>query len=236
MTGFERVNMDDKKNASKLAYEYIEKKILEKEWVSGMKISSENQLVTELGISRASVREAIEKLVALSVLTKKKGGGTFVNDLSPSMYLNGLLPMILIDSDNLVDILVFRKIIETESAVLCAKNCDQEIIDEMEQSYENMKKYRDNPEEFYINDFNYHYCIAKGTKNTMLLKINSILTDLLKHHQKELNLYLGSESGIKDHGKILEAIKDRDSELAGIYMKRHLNRTIDEIMSINKTI
>ncbi|MGL1893992.1 MAG: FadR family transcriptional regulator [Spirochaetaceae bacterium] len=228
--------METKKNISNIAYEYIEKKILSNEWTSGMKISSENKMVTELGISRVSVREAIEKLVTLNVLTKKKGGGTFVNDLSPSMYLNGLLSMILIDSDNLLDILVFRKIIETESAELCAENCDQDLLTELEQCYENMKKFIDDKEKFYFNDFKFHYCIAKGTHNSMIIKINTILTDLLKHHQKELNLHLGSHSGIIDHEKILDAIKNRDPEMAGLFMKRHLTRTINEIKQITTKI
>lgn len=226
--------MEEKINASEKAYKYIEKKIIEKEWVPGMKISSENQMAKDLGISRVSVREAMEKLVALNVLIKKRGGGTFVNDLSPSMYLNGLLPMILIDSDNLLDILAFRQIIETDSAKLCALNCNDDIIIELEKNYENMKRYKDESEQFYISDFNFHNTIAKGTNNSMIIKISVILTDLLKHHQKDLNVHLGSESGIKDHGKILDAIRSKDPELAELYMRRHLNRTINEIKELNK--
>jgi len=221
--------MDDKLNASEKVYKIIENKILNKEWTPGMKIDSENKLSKELGVSRMSVREAMEKLVALNVLTKKQGEGTFVNDLNPSIYLNGLIPMILLDKDNLIDILEFRKIIEVDSAKLCTERCDEEDIRVIEQYYEDMQNYKDIPDKFYKADYNFHMAIAKGTKNSLIIKVNSIMTDLLMFHQKEIHQYLGPFGGKKKNIKILDAIKTRDSELASLFMRRHIQRTLDDI-------
>lgn len=226
--------MKEQKNPGKIAYDFIEENIIKNRWTPGMKITSENQMASDLGISRASVREAIEKLVALNVLHKRKGGGTFVNELSPSIYLNGLLPMLLIDSDKLIDILVFRRIIETESAMLCAQNAEDSLLNKLEECYEAMKNSIDDREKFSYYDYKFHYYISEGTKNSLIIKINTILTDLLKHHQKQLNISLGSDSGVKDHKKILDALKDRDGELVSLYMRRHLTRTIDEIEALNR--
>jgi DNA-binding FadR family transcriptional regulator len=224
--------MEEKMNASEKAYRIIESKILSGEWTPGMKISSENQLSKKLGVSRMSVREAMEKLVALNVLTKKQGEGTFVNDLNPSMYLNGLIPMILLDKDNLIDILEFRMIIEVDSVRLCAQRCDDETIKKMEKCYDDMQRFKDQPEKFYMADFNFHIAIAEGTKNSLIIKVNSIMTDLLKFHQKEIHEYLGPQGGLDEHIKILEAMKERDAELASLFMRRHIKRTLDEIRKI----
>lgn len=224
--------MQDTINASEKVYKIIIEKLLNKEWTPGMKIASENQLSKELEVSRVSVREAMEKLVALNVITKKKGEGTFVSDLTPSMYLNGLIPMILLDKDNLIDILEFRMIIEVDSAKLCAERCTDEDIEEMERLYLKMKEHQKNPKKFYEADYNFHMAIAKGAKNSLVIKTNSIMTDLLMHHQKEIHQYLGPKGGLKEHIKILEAIKNRDSELASLFMRRHIKRTIDDIKRI----
>lgn len=217
-------------NPSEIIYKSITDKIMNKEWLPGMKISSENQLSNEFSVSRMSVREAIEKLVALNVLTKKQGEGTFVNELTPSIYLNQLIPMIMLEEDNIIDILEFRKIIEIESASLCAQKCNEEIVQELEKYYEDM--YMNNtekPEVFPYADFKFHMTIAKGTGNSLLLKVNTILTDLLKFHQQVLNQSLGADDGVNGHRKILDAIKARDSELAAIFMRRHIDSAISRL-------
>lgn len=219
-------------NTSEIVYRTIEEKIFNKEWTPGMKIASENQLSQELGVSRMSVREAIEKMVALNVLTKKQGGGTFVNELSPSIYLNSLIPMLLFDNDNLLDVLEFREVIEVDSARLCAERCDEETIGVLESCYQIMCDNNNKSPEFSNADYQFHMEIAKGTKNSLIIKVNSILTDIWKFQQKEINRYLGPSGGVQEHKKILDAIKARDSELAALFMKRHIERTYNEIFTI----
>lgn len=221
--------MENNLQPSEKVYQSIVNKILNEDWVPGTKITSENQLSKELGVSRVSVREALEKLVALNILQKKKGGGTYVNDLKPSIYLNGLIPMIILNKDNLQDILEFRMIIEVDSARLCAERCDEEHIYLMKKYYEEMHKFKDQPERFYQSDFNFHMAIAKGTKNSLIIKVNDLMTDLLMFHHKQIHRHLGPHGGLKEHINIINAIENRDGELASIFMKRHIKRTLDEI-------
>jgi DNA-binding FadR family transcriptional regulator len=222
----------DKSNVSDKVYRMIKEKIINGEWKPGMKIASENQLAEELGVSRMSVREAMEKLVALDVIFKKRGEGTFVSDLNSAIYLNGLIPLVLINPDSLIDILEFRSIIEVGSTKLCAERCTKEDIELLQETYERMKKFKDDADKFYKADFEFHMIIAKGSNNSLIIKINSILTDLLTYHQKEMYKYLGPKGGIEEHIKIIDAIKDRDSELAALLMQRHIHRTLDEIKNI----
>ena len=94
------------------------------------------------------MREAIEKLATLNIVSEKQGGGTFVNELGPSVYLNSLLPMLILDRENYMDILEFRLITEPESARLCAKRCSEDLIGELESSYEKMKNYKNDMKKF----------------------------------------------------------------------------------------
>lgn len=227
--------MDQKKiNISEIVYKAIEEKIFNKEWTPGMKIASENQLSQELGVSRMSVREAIEKMVALNILTKKHGGGTFVNELSPSIYLNGLIPMIILDHDDLLDVLEFREVIEVDSARLCAERCDEETIEALERCYQVMCDNNNKSPEFANADYQFHMEIAKGSKNSLVAKVNTILTDIWKLQQEEINRCLGPSGGVQEHKKILDAIKSRDPQLAALFMQRHIRRTYNEILKIKE--
>ncbi|MHC1684442.1 MAG: FadR/GntR family transcriptional regulator [Clostridiaceae bacterium] len=209
----------------------IKEKIISGEWTSGTKIMSEPKLAEELGVSRVSVREAIEKMVALSILNKKQGGGTFVNELGATMYLNSLLPMITLDTTDYIEILEFRLMVEVESARLCAIRCEDSILEELEQCYEEMLKSRDDMEKFTHKDLDFHMKIIQGSGNPLVVKVYELLRDLLAYHQKSLYKSLGPSGGVKEHKYILDVLKSRDSELAAIYIRRHIERTINELKS-----
>ncbi|MCM0649572.1 FadR family transcriptional regulator [Clostridium swellfunianum] len=222
------------KKISDIVFNKIEKRILSGEWNSGSKIMSEPQLAKELGVSRMSVREAIEKMVALDILTKRQGEGTFVNDLTPAVYLNSLIPMITLDKDNYLDILEFRLITDVESARLCAERCSEEIVHRLEETYNDMLNNEEDFDRYTTADMNFHLIIAEGSGNSMVLKVNNVLKSLLEYHQKVLYTKLGPTGGIKEHKLILDAIKNRDCELSAIYMRRHIDRTIKDIKGLER--
>jgi len=224
----------NKVSASDLVYKTIEEKIFSGEWQPSTKITSEIQLSKDLNVSRMSVREAIEKMVALNLLTKKHGEGTYVNELTPSVYLNSLIPMITLEQVNYLEILEFRRILEVESVRLCTERADDETIQRLEGYYQDMIKYQNDPESFAVADMNFHMTVAEGAGNTIIEKVNKVLKNLLAYHQKGLYNTLGPSGGLKEHLLILNAIKERDTELSVLYMRRHIERAINELKEQNK--
>jgi DNA-binding GntR family transcriptional regulator len=71
--------------------------------------------------------------------------------------------------------------------------------------------------------------IAEGSNNSLIIKVNVVLKDILRYHQIELYKELGPSGGVKEHKIILEAIKERDAELASIFARRHIERTIGDL-------
>ncbi len=65
--------MKDGRTSDKVL-EKIQEKIFSGEWKPGQKIMSETKLSQELDVSRVSVREAIEKLATLNIVSKNKVG------------------------------------------------------------------------------------------------------------------------------------------------------------------
>ena len=66
-------------NASQRVLNYITDNIRTGHWAAGSKIETEDTISEKLGVSRIAVRQAIEKLSTLAVLTKVQGSGTYVN-------------------------------------------------------------------------------------------------------------------------------------------------------------
>ena len=59
----------------------------------GERLPAERQLAERLGISRPSLREAIQKLASKGLLSTRQGGGTFVT-LEPSLHTRTNLDVI----------------------------------------------------------------------------------------------------------------------------------------------
>lgn len=221
------------KNSEKV-FVYLKDKIMEGYWKEGERITPEISLATELQISRNSVREAIEKLVGLGILEKMKGKGTFVKKRDCGLSFNEFLRDSIILKSDYLEILDFRKGFEVRNIELFIDNSMENDIKELEYSYEKMLEKKNIGEEFSYYDAMFHNTIAKGTKNSIIIKISEILSNLMVQHQKNLNDMLGYEKGISEHKLILDAIKNKDKELAVLYCKRHVERTIKDVEQLSK--
>lgn len=82
-----------------LTYSALYQKIASGEWAEGAKIPNEFVLCEELGVSRITVRSAIQRLVALGMLKVQRGDGTYVKRFSLQEYLQQAVPFI-IQSEN----------------------------------------------------------------------------------------------------------------------------------------
>ena len=66
----------------------------------------------------------------------------------------------------------------------------------------------------------------------MRWKLSSLIFSILiglGYYQQQANQTIGSQSGVLEHRRILEAIREKDGELAGLLMKRHIQRSRRDI-------
>ena len=72
-------------------YEQLLNNIVSGEWPVGMKLPSEKELTEQFHVSRAPIREALQRLRALGVLESHQGSGSFVSDNSPLEAMETIL-------------------------------------------------------------------------------------------------------------------------------------------------
>ena len=85
--GFEYLKKQDIKEQ---VFQQLLSKIQSGEWKPGEKLPSENELTKAMGVSRITVREAIQKLVAINLVETYQGKGSFVknvNSITPTLTL-----------------------------------------------------------------------------------------------------------------------------------------------------
>ena len=121
------------KRISDLVFEQIRDLIFKGHLRPGDKLMAERDLAENLGVSRPTVREAINKLVALRLLEHRQGQGTFVN---PSPLLTRTNPLGIMDGQDVTvtDMLEVRLGLECNAVMMAARRATEEDIRDMEKS------------------------------------------------------------------------------------------------------
>ncbi|NQZ10787.1 MAG: GntR family transcriptional regulator [Algicola sp.] len=188
----------------------LRKAIVEGEIEAGSKLS-EPELSTKFAVSRAIVREAINRLEACHIVERKANVGARVVALSP---------------EGLVELYQVREALEGMAARLAAKNMtDDEIADLnglLDSHFQKVKSDGSYYQE--AGDVDFHYRIILGSKNSNLI---TMLLDGIYHHIRMYRVKFGMAgpritTAFDEHKHIVQAISNRDEELAEMLMRRHI--------------
>lgn len=193
----------------------------------GEKLPAEREMAESLGVSRASVREALTALEAIGILDVRPGDGTFVRQTSSSETFQPLALVLAVERNPGKQLMEVRRVLETESAALAAVRATEDNLKNIRESLVRMKE-ADSVSQAVEYDLRFHFAIAEATQNTILLRMMNTVADLM-HHTFRTNrerLYARSSNGaeiIKEHTAIYQAILERKPPLAKQYMLEHIN-------------
>lgn len=204
-------------------FEQLKDQIITGKWEPGYKIPSENKLSEILNVSRITIREALQALVVLDLLEKKRGKGTFVKHSFADSFISSLLPLIQFDRSQAAYMHEYRKIVEIGSIELVVDRASLEDIQRLKNILKEMERYKQNNlEKFAFEDLNFHLALSQITKNPIIIRANFVIKDFFRNHMIRIVEAMGTEPGLYYHEKIINAIKNRDKKEAKQLMKKHL--------------
>jgi len=188
----------------------------------GEKLPSERKLADLLGVSRASVREAIQALAFSGYLEVIQGKGTYILEIA-SKY-DEITNFFSKFSNYSLDYLMEARImLEGEFARLAALNASQEEIDIIEKIFNEIAKSKD-LNSFFVKDLEFHLTIAKATHNPIMNGLMKIIGEMLyKETEKIIEMSRDTrENTIETTRNLVQAIKQRNAEQAKELMSKHI--------------
>lgn len=192
----------------------------------GERLPSIKELAERFNVSTSSVREALQQMEAIGLISIQQGRGCFVSEeLVTSLILSSLKILTFLKSPIFLELLQLRKVIERETALLASKNVKQKDIEELEKVLEAMKKAKENDDikEFVVQDIKFHFLIAKASKNTLFSSILNIIHGTFLEQQEFVASLPGAlERAYSYHLKIYEAIRAKNSRESQRQMLAHL--------------
>ena len=213
-------------NVSKQVFDQMLELIYSGQWKPEDRLPSEAELCSLFGVSRVTIRQAIQKLAALDLVEPRHREGSFFKSVSPGSSKTALMPDIYLrgDENAMQEVLEYREILEVQSCRLAAERAQPEDLEALRENVARMELMAnaDDCKGFAQVDMEFHELIAHMTRNSIIFKIHEILGTILMRAMQDVVSRMGY-MGLKYHKEILEAIARRDADRAAALMKEHLS-------------
>lgn len=220
---FEILTKNDSETVQKQVISELRNLINYKNLEPGDKLPSERSLSEKFGVTRSSVRDAIQSLEFYGLLKTIPQSGTFVANIGVTA-LNGMIADILsLEEPDFKSLVETRILLELKTSQLAARRRTEADLVEMRKTLDAYNAKVNAGEDAVQEDLLFHLAIAKACGNStmisfMLIITPEIITNFATYHVCDKNQPV---VGIKEHEAIFEAIKNGDPKEAKQKMKEH---------------
>ena len=180
-------------------------------WKPGHQLPPQRQLAQELGVSMASLREALQTLQGMGVLELRHGQGTFVCH-DPSQIVERCLNLALVlDRDMVEDFLDARRAVEGGLAYLAAKRATEDGLGQLANLVDGMKDAVEASDDagFEKLDVAFHKLVAEMSNSSILQYLGETLFETLEEF---IEVVPHTPQGCQRHADVCAAIRDRDPD------------------------
>ncbi|MFP8965978.1 pyruvate dehydrogenase complex transcriptional repressor PdhR [Pokkaliibacter sp. CJK22405] len=226
---------------SDVIMEKLEAMIMEGSLKPGQRLLPEREMAERFSVSRPSIREAVQKLIAKGLLSSRQGGGTYVVERIGTSFSDPLLQLFSQHPEAQYDLLEFRHALEGVCAYYAALRGTEADRDNLRKCHEQLKLYHERRdfEKEVAADLAFHLAIAEASHNIVLLHSMRSLLELLKDnvfgnlsqmysktvHRQQLSL---------QHQRLLNAICEGEPEAARDCAHEHFAYVEEVLMEVSK--
>lgn len=174
----------------------------------------------ELGVSRTPVREALRQLELEGLVTIIPNKGAYVTGITPK---------------DVYDIYKIRSMLEGVCARWATEHITEKQIEELEEvlllsEFHLQKKGEEKAEQVTELDGKFHKVLYEASDSRIL---EHVLSDFHKYVQMARALSVGeknrAQKSVQEHREILEAIRNRDEDLAEELANRHILNVMENL-------
>lgn len=191
----------------------------------GSRLPPERALAEQFDVSRPTIREAIIALEVRERVEVKTSSGVYVVDQNNEGISK--------NSVTAFELTQARALVEGEAAALAATTITDEELVALKETLVEMES-GENPEDA---DRNFHYIIAKATRNSaVVLSVENLWhlrdngEEIKKAYKSVCNQSISKR--MEEHTAIYTALVERDAPAARAAMHQHFNRLINSLFDV----
>jgi GntR family transcriptional repressor for pyruvate dehydrogenase complex len=203
----------------------IREMIVSGELKPGQRLPPEKELSESLGLSRSSLREAVKALEVIRVLDVRRGDGTYVTTLEPSLLLEAVSFVIDLHHDrSLLELFEIRRILEPTASVLAIPNLDQASLDELRAMVDEVDE-STTVQDLVAHDVHFHARLIEKSGNAYLTSLLAALGSQTVRARiwRGLTEEKSVARTLQEHRAIVDALARHDVELVRALVTVHIS-------------
>ena len=211
----------------------LRKRIVKGELIEGAALPSEAELMAQLGVSRASLREALRILESEALITVRRGsrGGPIVHVPEPQMAAHYFGLVLQCNGASLEDCYMARMLIEPPAVRLLVNNSKRKVPPALLAALEVTRNAvnANDPDGFGGALLRFHDTIIEATNNKTLTLVMRMLNLIFEQHIDAIrdagpsyDKMAASKNGLKAQIKLIELIEAGDADAAVAHWRSYL--------------
>jgi len=209
-------------------YEQVAEQITE--WIAanglgtGDRLPPERELAQRLGVSRATLSQALVALEVIGVVAVRHGDGTLLTDAGPRRIIEAIRA----HADRLPEIIEAREALETKLAALAATRRTPADLTAIHAALEQMERDVEAGGRGVAGDEAFHAAVTAAGHSDLLAQMMTAISDLVRETRIESLSQPGRpRDSLAGHRRVAEAIEAGDAVAAGAAMHDHVAMVSD---------
>ncbi|WP_076263038.1 FadR/GntR family transcriptional regulator [Intrasporangium flavum] len=187
---------------------------------AGDRLPPERELAQRLGVSRATLSQALVALEVIGVVTVRHGDGTVLSD-APGR--RRIVEAIRAHATRLPEVIDTRDALETKIAALAAERRTDDDLARIDDALAQMADEVEDGHRGVDGDERFHGAVTAAAHSLLLARLMDEIRDLVRETRIESLSQPGRPSdSLAGHRAIAEAIRARDPEAAAAAMHAHV--------------
>ncbi len=190
--------------------EQIRNAILSGRFKPGDKVASEKELMSEFGVSKATLREALRVLEGMGLVEIRKGiaGGVFIAEVDMKTTIHGIINFLHFKTVSIKDITMIRYLLEPPVAQIAASRIQPEDVVKLESLIIEGPAV---PHTIVSREIGFHRYLVRMTENPILILVMDFIDNILNDIKFQLDPGVEFYHKVaKAHQSILESLKEKD--------------------------
>ena len=200
----------------------------------GQKLPAEKELCEQLKVGRGTVREAFRILQTSGFVEIKPGRGAFVARTG-QLQLENIIEWFQQNEVELKDCIEIRSALEPLAIRLTIQRCSDLDILQLTKTHEKFIAAAQEQDAASIAKYDerFHNQIVEKSQNKLLISINQRVSECVQvFRHKTFQVEQNVKNALQPHSDIMIAIQNRDLEAGELYMRRHIDRILGDLIEL----
>ncbi|SFP25493.1 FadR/GntR family transcriptional regulator [Variovorax sp. 770b2] len=196
---------------------------------AGDRLPSERDLAEQLGVGRNAVREALATLATLRIVELRPNSGIYLRQIERESSFEALVMLTDMGGTptrtEVAETMEVRAHLEIQALGLACKRRTEQDLSRLEAVLRKTEEVLAQGGNIAACDTDFHIAVADATHNSVLVRVlNAFYRFTSRRRTVLFEDAAQGKASLRDHRRLLEHIRNRDSAKAQLLILRHMDR------------